>query len=140
MCDHAHGGQLEDDLGWLCGKCFKILEERPKIYHIASYSDRTGDDIGYRQEIKWQAEILKSADGTNLTQFIYSMVRRIVQRTGMDRIEATNLAVEIMRTGKDLHGIEFGDVDYCWSRLAAVDIVDEDMLYWDVDETSEGNG
>lgn len=136
-CKHQHGDQVSELMGWVCGQCWQILPERPKKYGLRVRMPRhlVPDAPHCPQEIIWQAEIRKSEDGTALSTFLRSVARRICHRSGMSKHDAYQAALEAVR----LMEVEFGNVDYDWSRAGAIDIADEEMAYWD-EEPTGSNG
>lgn len=136
-CDHKHGDFVPELFGWVCGQCYRIIGERPTKYSMVRvYAETNYGDVvpngspTSRQEIAWQAEILKSDQGTTLSTFLDAVARRFEKRGGLDRKDAMDTALESLR----MMEAEFGDKDYDWSRMSAIDVADEDMSYWDYDE------
>ena len=57
----------------------------------------------------------------------------------MERAAALELALTIMRSLREMGAIgDFADQASEWSRDAAKDIADEEMTYWDDDESGSG--
>ena len=139
LCGHPHGDNVAHLMGWVCGVCFEILGERPKKYKMVGLkvpSDWDGKVYaGPRQEISWQAEVLKSKEGTTLSVFIRAVARRMQHRSDLDLDTAYAAALDSIKG----MGVPFGDPDYDWCRLSAIDVADEEMTYWDHDESC-GNG
>ena len=132
-CKHAHGDAVTILSPWVCGQCFAKLPERPKRYtaNLKIPSDWDGKTHnGPPQEISWQAEIRKSEDGTTLGTFLRSVARRISHKSGMSREDAYEAALEALK----MLEVEFGNPDYDWSRIGAIDLADEEMSYWDHEE------
>lgn len=138
-CKHEHGDTVSPLMGWVCGQCFKVLDDRPKRYAMVGIKVPADWDgkihSGMRQEIVWQADVRKSAEGTTLSAFIAAVARRFERRGGLDPQDAYQQALDAIK----LMEVEFGHPDYDWSRLSAIDVADEEMTYWDHDETA-GNG
>lgn len=127
-CQHLHGDQVPDLFGWVCGQCFTVLEDRPKRYGMTPQSNISGDKyLVARQQIIWQAEILKSAEGTTLSVFLGAVAKRFMRKGGLDRESAFSAALDAV---KGLDAV-FGQADFDWSRASAVDVADEEMTYWD---------
>lgn len=120
-CNHKHGDNIPALMGWVCGQCFKVLGNRPKKYGTA------GCSRGPRQEIVWQADVLKSAQGTTLSTFVTAVARRFERRGGVDKETAFLMALEAVAG----IGEQFGSPDCDWSRMSAIDVADEEMTYWD---------
>ncbi|NOD65764.1 hypothetical protein [Ruegeria sp. HKCCD6109] len=90
--------------------------------------------VGPRQEISWQAEVLKSPEGTNLSTFLTAIARRFGHRDlSLSKHESYKLALDAVKG----MGVPFGHPDYDWSRASAIDIADEEMTYWD--ECADGS-
>lgn len=138
-CKHEHGDNVAPLMGWVCGQCFEVLAERPKRYRMVGIKVPANWDGkrygGDRQEIAWQAEVLKSSDGTTLSTFIAAVARRFELRGGLDKDAAYLAALDITK----MLEVPFGHPDYNWSRMGAVDLADEDMSYWDHDGPTGAN-
>lgn len=128
-CQHEQGDRVPE-LGWVCGQCFKVLDQRPTRYGMRT---RLGMK-GRRQEIVWQAKIRTSAEGTTLSQFLKFMAKQYQRRAALGVHESYRMALENLRFLEE----EFGCPHMIWNRSAAIDIADEEMSYWDHDEP-EGN-
>lgn len=139
-CKHLHGGVVPGLPGWVCGQCWNILAERPKRYGMVSIA--LGSDPGsaprQRQEVIWQAEERRSAEGLTLGQFVVLVAQRFAIRGRMNRAAAMEMALSTLRSCAEMDVIgEFGDPASEWSRGAATDIADEEMSYWDSDGDEE---
>jgi len=135
-CTHKHGDHIAPMNYWVCGQCFSILEKRPQRYGVVATDKRGTEGVRARQEVVWQADILKSGEGTTLSVFLKAMVKRFRHRDKDMRLsDAYSYAIGVLRG----HEVPFGHVDHDWSRGTAIDIADEEMCYWDGDH-SEGNG
>lgn len=135
-CKHHRGAQIDRMAYWVCADCWNKLPERPKRY--GPNPDATiGTAAGSvpLQMVVWQAAEAKPANGLPLSQFLACMVRRIMARTRppMAEGDAYDAAIDMLRTFSD----PFGHPDYEWTRAAAVDLVDEELAYW---EEAGGNG
>jgi hypothetical protein len=81
-----------------------------------------------RQEIKWQSEIRKSAEGTTLSTFLAAIARRFCHRDlTLSKEQGYRLALDAVKSLE----VPFGHPDYDWSRASAVHMADEEMTYWD---------
>lgn len=136
-CKHQHGDEVPY-LGWVCGQCYRKLDERPKrlemVSLVPSEWDTGGTPPPKRQDVVWQAEIKVSDDKTTLSKFIKFCAKRFMRRGGLDIEAAYEAALEALRMMDE----EFGDDSVDWSRSGAVDLADEEMQYWDCD-TAVGN-
>lgn len=131
-CKHTHGDYIKPMAYWLCGQCFTPLEGRPVKYGMKFI----GAEYGPRYDIKWQAEIRNSAEGTTLSEFLRTMVKRYQRRCrGLSAEDAYNAAIEYLK----FLGEDFGDTSLCWSHDAAREEADEDMQHWDADEGAGAN-
>lgn len=139
-CLHVHGGAVSGHPGWICGQCWQIIPDRPRRYEMrpAPIDVATrGSAPLFRQEVTWQAEERRSAQGLTLGDFLIALAQRFAIRARIARDEAMEIALETMRSLRDMNTIgEFADPDSEWSRDAAKDIADEEMTYWD----QEGGG
>lgn len=126
-CKHWDGDTVNGY--WLCAKCFAKLEEQPRRYYMVGAEH---GDTPPRQEVTL-APVAK-AGGTTLLQFVEMMARRLIVCSGgnFQMYEATEYAVEILCN----LGEPFGSDDMDWTSIGAWELVDEDMQYWDADETA----
>lgn len=131
-CQHLHGDHIAPLGLWVCGQCYAKLESRPKRYGIVpAVPPYTG---AAQQQIVWQAEVIRSAQRTTLSQFITAMVRWMQHKTpGLSLADATTLAIDELAA----MGVEFGDPSYDWSRMSAVDWAREAMTYWEQEGGNE---
>lgn len=67
--------------------------------------------------------------------FLLAVARRFEKRGGLDAEAAMNAALDAVK----LMDAEFGNKDYDWSRMSAIDVADEDMTYWDCGEPDGKN-
>ena len=138
-CLHKHGDHVPILNGWVCGKCYALLERRPQKLAIVPVNPlstgRSPDAPKQRQEVVWEAEIRKSPEGTRLRVFMKWMAHRYMRKGGLAKVDAWRHALESLRMQEE----EFGDPDYCWDRAGAADIVDEEMSYWDADDSAGAN-
>lgn len=137
-CKHIHGDHIPILNGWVCGKCYALLEKRPqKLGMVPTPADglRLSSVPKRRQQAIWEAEIRKSPEGTRLRVFMKWMAHRYMRKGGLAKVDAWRHALESLRMQEE----EFGDPDYCWDRGGAADIVDEEMSYWDADENVGAN-
>lgn len=129
-CGHQHGAHVPALGLWVCGQCFFKLESRPTKYGLVGYPE--GEGAPMRQEIVWQSRIRISAEKTTLADFLAAMVRRFQSRLrDLPAPEAYNIALDVLRTHTE--NFEFGDPQHDWSRVSAIDLVDEEMSYWEAD-------
>lgn len=141
-CKHIHGGTVPNLPGWVCGQCWRNIEERPKRYGMVSVTSVKGsDEPAYRQEIIWMAEERRAESGLTLGEFLVALAQRFAVRSHMERSSAMDLALSTMQSLSEVGAIgEFADPVSDWSREVANDIADEEMSYWDNDEGEEANG
>jgi hypothetical protein len=136
QCKHRHGDNI-NPLGWVCGQCFNILEERPKTYGMVSGT--LGVDGEYKthpiQQIVWMAEIKVSEQKTTLSDFVSAIARRYQVKGLLGEHESYLMALESMKNNEE----EFGDEKSDWSRVSAIDIADEEMSYWENDGDPSDN-
>lgn len=140
-CQHQHGGSVPDLPGWVCGQCWTVLEERPKRYGMVNVAlgDKPGSSPRQRQEVIWQAEERRTAEGMTLGKFLVAVAQRFAIRGRMSRADAMEMALSVMRGLAQMDAIgDFGSAASEWSRDAAQDIADEEMTYWD-HEGGKGN-
>lgn len=133
QCQHKSGDFIEGI--WVCGHCFKKLDERPRRYFTRYFNLQVdGGDSGEgssRQEVVY-APIMSGADGTTLDAFVQKMARRLMVRGGLQKTDAINYAIDLLASLRyEFKGECFLDEADAW------DMVDEDMSYWE--ENHEGN-
>jgi hypothetical protein len=132
-CNHIQGDNVPHFGCWVCGQCFAKLEQRPQRLGLVGQkipADWDGKTlVGERQDVVWQAEIIKSTENTTLSQFIHVVARRFALRGGLDKNAAFEAALDMLIMQDE----PFGSLDYDWSRMSAIDLADEDMSYWDHD-------
>lgn len=134
-CQHKHGDTINGM--WVCGQCYRKLDERPKEYRMVEFDGFEGEDGGSSRlrQIVIPAPISTSEHGETLSQFVTWMALRLMARGGFTKYDAIDYAIGILQTCGD----EFGDNDCNWSRSGAYEYVDEDMSYWD-DDGADTNG
>ena len=131
-CNHPHGDFINGQ--WACSKCFHFTDGRPYRLGMIPVSSSEAFKSETRQDVIWQAEILRLDGGLPFSAFIKSMVRRFMNRCkDMSENDAIEISLSALRT----MGVEYGDPDYDWSRASAIDIADEEMQYFD--EAEGGN-
>lgn len=132
-CKHEHGDRVMHFGLWICGQCFEKMPARPQrlaMVGVKVPADWDGKrHAGSRQEVVWQADVIKTTEGTTLSQFIAAIAKRFIRRGGLDKDAAFEAAIDMLK----MQGAQFGDPDYDWSRMSAIDLADEDMSYWDND-------
>lgn len=132
MCKHEHGDIV--DGYWLCGQCYKKLDERPREYKQVKVKLVTVEDGGdqiiprYRQEV-FPAPIRRADSGFTLSEFIHVMARKLMAKASMSKIDALDYARDIL----EMMGEEFGCADMDWDTDAAWEIIKDDMKNWDYD-------
>lgn len=125
QCQHKSGDFIEGI--WVCGHCFKKLDERPRRYFTRYFIGEGGmdADASVRQEVSY-APIMSGADGTTLDAFVQKMARRLMVRGGLQKTDAINYAIDLLASWKDeFKGDCFLDEADAWG------MVDEDMSYWE---------
>ena len=126
-CKHWQGDSV--DGYWLCAKCLAKLPDRPQRL-LKPTSLRGKDGAPYPQDIL-NAPIA-TAQGYTLGQFVESMALRLMARGGFQKTDAINYAIDLLRA----LGEKFGSDDMDWTSAGAWEIVDDDMQYWDADESA----
>lgn len=141
-CGHLHGGTVPGVPGWVCGQCWHILPDRPRRYRMVMPTGGGGPRSqpgAARQEIDWMAGELRTVSGMTLGDFVVALAQRFAVKGRMERAAALELALTIMRSLREMGAIgDFADQASEWSRDAAKDIADEEMTYWDDDESGSG--
>lgn len=132
-CNHEHGDTVEGL--WVCGQCWRVLDERPRTYIMVPVSNAgpNGDGMSgnYRQEVVLCPSI-KTKSGLTLSVFIYAVARRLMARCKMNKSDAALYAIDIMRG----YETEFGSGEDEWDVELAWVLVEEDMQYWDEEDQS----
>ena len=136
-CDHPHGGEVPGLPGFVCGKCWSLLEKRPVRYGMVTLHGVAvagGSEPLIRQDIIWRAPERTGDGGITLGQFVVALAQRFSIRASMQRPVALVMALGVLRDLASAGVIgEFGDQECEWSRGSAKDIADEEMAYWDQD-------
>ncbi len=128
-CLHLRGDHIEAMGYWLCGDCWEKLASRPTRYAMITGSDRSGPP---RQEISWQAEVVKGPEGVTLGAFIRTMAKRFQRKSrGLSDEDAYACAISALQH----FGDKFGDPAFDWSHAGARELADEEMTYWDADSS-----
>lgn len=126
QCQHKSGDFIEGI--WLCGHCFKKLDERPRRYTMAP---AVPDGDFTRQEVTY-APIMRGENGMSLAAFVNKMALRLMVRGGLNKADAVSYAIDLLASwADDFKGGAFLDEADAW------DMVDEDMSYWE--ENHAGN-
>lgn len=136
-CAHPSGDHVNGY--WVCAQCFQKLEARPVTYvmrRVPCIARIAGADTRWRVPTTRQEPVyapVAECEGVTLSQFIDIMARRFIARTrgGFHISDARDYAVECLRS----LGEPFGSTDIAWDQGGAWDLVDEEMSYWDADET-----
>lgn len=144
-CMHKNGDMVNG--AWLCGQCYSLLPSRPyRTFMVAQMDDGRADnrpmvkggEVGpiRKQQIAY-APVSVAPGGMTLAKFVAAIASRLIVQTrgGMGAVEASDYAIEILRT----FGEEFGAPDVDWTAAGAWDLVAEDMGYWD-ECGAAGNG
>ncbi|WP_305968582.1 MULTISPECIES: hypothetical protein [unclassified Mameliella] len=140
-CNHWEGDTVSGN--WLCAKCYAKLPDRPRKYGVERLElakvydgDNWWNPDGSRYPTRQTVTLapISEAQGNTLAQFIEAMALRLIARTrgGFQKPDAMDYAIEILRT----FGEPFGSDDMDWTSAGAWELVDEDMQYWDADETA----
>jgi hypothetical protein len=128
-CRHWEGDTINGY--WLCAACYTKVAERPRRY----FRPIVGFDPDGR--IPAQEIILApiaTHESVTLGQFLKKMASRLIAitRGSMTVDDATDYAIDLLRGFDE----KFGDPSMCWDASGAWEIVDEDLQYWDADESA----
>lgn len=136
LCIHKHGDFVAGI--WICGQCWRKLEERPRKYVMAKALDYTDGDGESGNDFRQQvipAPIIHADSGLTLSEFINSLAIRLMAKAVFtSKHDAVQYALDIMQTYDE----EFASKDSDWTAIGAWDLVQEDMQHWDHDE-ADGN-
>lgn len=133
-CKHSEGDTINGQ--WVCAACYVKLPERPRTY----YRPVKVEDVYSDQPVPPQEIILApiaTHDGVTLSQFVNKMATRLVAATrgSMSMSDATDYAVDLLKSFDE----KFGDPSMCWDAAGAWEIIDEDLHYWDADESASNS-
>lgn len=126
-CTHPSGDYVGET--WVCGHCFRRLDQRPRTYRMIPVIGglKSPGGAAFRQEADY-APIMVGSDGTTLGGFIMKMARRLMVKGRMPKQEAIEYAIDLLTSWRDeFEGAKFLTEADPWA------LVDEDMEYWDRD-------
>lgn len=136
-CAHPHGDYVTGI--WVCGKCWRKLDERPselvmverKGFGLDHHSD--GETQPRMRQERRSVPVLVTPEGDTLGSFIRSMALRLVARSALTMTDALDYAIELARSVCE----PFGRTGENWGSDGAWELVDEDMQHWDA--STEGS-
>lgn len=128
-CNHWGGDTVNGY--WLCASCYIKLSERP----YKTYSGIREGGCPSRQEIVFAP--IAEHKGVTLSDFITKLASRLVAvtRGAMSTYDATEYAVDLLKS----LGEKFSDPSMCWDTDGAWEIVNDDLQYWDNDESGSNS-